>query len=401
MAKETGETHCLFPDSGGYFRRIELSAFRRASTFLVLPLYSASRSLSMRFHRVALLIATSVTLSGALQAQFSVFGAGTQIPVSGDGGDLVVDNDGLAVYDTSMPGLYASSTVTVPEVVFSVDSVRIDGFEHSWAGDLQATLVDPSGVEHLLFLRPGYLNSSGFGTSGNFLPGSYTFVESGGSDLPASSNGLDILPGTYNQTFSSGGAPWASGTNGISNTPLTWISGPAGLWELRIYDWGNGDSGLISGWTLNGNSYVETSGSGFCFGDGTGPACPCGATGAPGEGCMTTSGSGAVLAGSGDGVIGNDSFALFVTGGPANKPGIFFQGGNQIANLVGDGILCSISDKRYPVNALDANGETTRSNFSAFAAPGQTLNYQYWFRDTENSCGGGFNFTGGWTLTWQ
>jgi hypothetical protein len=30
-----------------------------------------------------------------------------------------------------------------------------------------------------------------------------------------------------------------------------------------------------------------------------------------------------------------------------------------------------------------------------------TRNYQYWFRDTGNPCGGQFNFSNGWTVTWN
>lgn len=349
---------------------------------------------------ISLLLAYLGLVSTA-QAQFSVFGGGSMIPVSGDGGDLAVQDDGLAVFPTTQAGLWATSTVTVPEAVTQIDSIRIDGFEHSWAGDVQATLMDPSGAEHLIFLRPGYLNTSAFGTAGNFQPGSYTFVESGGAELPMASDNLDIAPGTYNQRFDSGGATWVSGTNNIFNTPLSTIAGAAGVWELRLYDWANGDSGAFTGWTLNGNNYMETSGAAYCFGDGTGVACPCGANGGPGEGCLTTSGTGAVLSGMGDAVVGNDTFQLFVTGAPADKPGLFFQGSNQISNLVGDGLLCANADIRNPVNATDLNGEASQGSFGLDAMMGQTINYQYWFRDPSNPCGGGFNFSNGWNVTWQ
>jgi len=355
----------------------------------------------MPFLPRACLLLALLALSTPAWAQFSAFGGGSLVPAAGDGGDAVVQGDGLAVYDTTQPGLYASATTNVPEAVLQVDSVRIDGLFHSWGGDLQATLVDPVGTEHLLFVRPGYLNTSSSGTAGNFTGGTYTIVETGGATLPTSSDHVDIPPGTYDQTFTTGGTTWTSGQNGIFNTPLSTIAGPAGVWELRIYDWASGDSGSFTGWTLNGNGYVEDPGMGYCFGDGSGVACPCGGNGAPGGGCLTTSGTGATLVGTGDGVVGNDTFVLSVTGGPPDKTGIFFQGEVQVANPVGDGILCAVSQKRYPVNILDSNGETSRTGFSAFANPGDTKNYQYWFRDPQNPCGGEFNFSNGWVLTWN
>ncbi|MFT7485231.1 MAG: hypothetical protein ACI9F9_001078 [Candidatus Paceibacteria bacterium] len=156
--------------------------------------------------------------------------------------------------------------------------------------------------------------------------------------------------------------------------------------------------------SLNGIQ-IEPSGNpglAYCFGDGSGAACPCAAFGAAGAGCLTTVGTGATLTGTGNPDVGSDSFALTVTGGPANKPGLFFQGSNMVNVPAGDGILCSNATLRYGVQSLDANGMVTQSGFGLNAAPGQTLNYQYWFRDPANPCtGSGFNFTGGWVTTWQ
>jgi len=153
---------------------------------------------------------------------------------------------------------------------------------------------------------------------------------------------------------------------------------------------------------LKGSQTVINEGAGYCYGDGTGTICPCAAFGGAGEGCLTTSGSGATLVGSGNAIVGNDGFTLDVSGAPANKPALFFQGNNQLSTVTaGDGVLCSNSSLRYAVNSTDANGNATQTGFGANAVPGQSLNYQYWFRDTGNTCGGGFNFTNGWAVTWQ
>jgi hypothetical protein len=354
----------------------------------------------MRVSKSLSLFAFAVALSATAQAQFSVSSAaGDAIPAAGFDGD--------GVWPTGLPTQPGVATVEVPEAVSGIDRVVIEGFQHSWAGDVQATLENPAGEQFNLFLRPGYQNPAGstFGTPGDFLAGNYTIVESGGASLPTVADGVNIAPGTYNQTFSTGGVTWNSGDAGVLNVPLGQIAGAAGTWSLKIYDWGFGDSGSFVGFTLEGNGSgpSENSGIAYCFGDGTGATCPCGQNGGAGEGCATTSGSGARLSGSGDAAVGADTLVLSVSGGPANKPGIFFQGNNQLAgNPAGDGLLCTTGGTiRYSVNALDATGSTSQGGFAVNAAAGAVRNYQYWFRDTANACGGGFNFTNGWTVTWQ
>ncbi|MFT7486776.1 MAG: hypothetical protein ACI9F9_002632 [Candidatus Paceibacteria bacterium] len=358
----------------------------------------------MKVSKFVVLAGLSVAFSATANAQFTVSGGGSMIPNSGTGGDANVNGDGGATWDSVQPGLEATATVAVPVGVTSIDSIEIDGLSHTWVGDLQLTLEDPAGVEHLIFVRPGFQNTSTFGTAGDFLGGTYTFVETGGASLPTSSNGLDIPAGTYNQSFDTGGTVWNSGTNGINNTLMTGITGAAGTWTLHMYDWAGGDSGNFTAWTLNGNGGGGSSNTGasYCAGDGSSVACPCGANGAAGAGCLTTSGTGATLSASGDADVGADTWSIDVTGGPPNKPGIFFQGTNQITVAAGDGVLCSNSNLRYGVNSLDAMGNVTQAGFGANAAMGQSLNYQYWFRDPANPCSGaGFNFTNAWAVTWN
>jgi len=183
------------------------------------------------------------------------------------------------------------------------------------------------------------------------------------------------------------------------------LSSDGGVWEgefttttVYLQEAGHGPSTACSG---GGNS-----GSGYCYGDGSGTVCPCAALGGAGEGCLTTSGTGASLVGSGSASVTQDTLVLSVSGGPANKPGIFFQGNNQLngglGNAAGDGLLCTAGGTiRYDVNFLDASGTASQGGFGINAAAGTTRNYQYWFRDTGNACGGGFNFTNAWTVTWN
>lgn len=145
---------------------------------------------------------------------------------------------------------------------------------------------------------------------------------------------------------------------------------------------------------------VAVGGAAYCFGDGSGATCPCFAAGAPGAGCPNTTGVGARLTATGLSSTLSDTLLLSVVDAPPNKPGLFFQGSSLVQNQVGDGLLCTVPQMRYSVNATDASGTASQSGFGANAMPGQTVNYQYWFRDPANPCGGGFNFTNGWSSTW-
>ena len=146
---------------------------------------------------------------------------------------------------------------------------------------------------------------------------------------------------------------------------------------------------------------VADSGSPYCFGDGSGAVCPCFAYGQPGEGCLTTSGSGARLAGGGSADLSSDSFALTVSGGPPLQAGLLFQGTQVASTPLGDGILCTTPSFRHDLKPLDEDGAVRYTGLGVQAAAGVTYRYQYYFRDVTAPCGAGFNFTNGWQVTWN
>lgn len=204
----------------------------------------------MRTLKLISLLGVSLAVTASANAQFSVAG----------GGAVIGDNNSTGTFPTTLPAAPGESCATVPGNVTSITSIEVSGLNHTWAGDLQMTLCDPNGTEHNIFVRPGFGNTSNFGASGDFV-GDYTFVESGGSSLPTSSGfTADVTPGTYNQSFDTGGVVWNSGDAGILNTPMSSITGPQGDWCVKIYDWGNGDTGAYGGIVING-----TSGNNECF----------------------------------------------------------------------------------------------------------------------------------------
>jgi hypothetical protein len=208
-----------------------------------------------------------------------------------------------------------------------------------------------------------------------------------GVNCTESLGGVQAVGGSLWLGFHQSGVSYAKHTatvtNGTLHLELSVIFGDMSINGIQI-EGGTGNSGM-----------------GYCFGDGTGASCPCSAFGATGSGCANSTGNGALLAASGSANVNADTLVLAVTGGPPNKPGLFFQGSNQLANPVGDGVLCSNSNLRYVVNSTDATGALSQAGFGANSAMAQTLNYQYWYRDPGGSCGGGFNFTNGWVVTWQ
>lgn len=157
---------------------------------------------------------------------------------------------------------------------------------------------------------------------------------------------------------------------------------------------------------------MSPTGNAYCFGDGSGTVCPCGA-GDVGAGCSSSVGGGAVLAGFGAPLFVLDSFGLTVTNLPPNKLGLCIKGSQRIGggtgNPAGEGLLCTGAQLRSQIIAADAAGNVTMpdwrgqpfSMFQGAANTGGPTFYQWWYRDPQNACnGGGFNFTNGWGVDW-
>jgi len=150
----------------------------------------------------------------------------------------------------------------------------------------------------------------------------------------------------------------------------------------------------------------------LCFGDGTGSACPCGNSGAPGRGCANS----VVAAGAGLSAIGvpsitSDTLVLVGSGMP-NSSALYFQGSTDVGGglgvAFGDGLRCAggsiirlgtqvnaAGTSRYP-EAGDLPVSIRGSNSS-----GMTRVYQTWYRNAAAFCTSGtFNLTNAVSLTW-
>ncbi len=148
----------------------------------------------------------------------------------------------------------------------------------------------------------------------------------------------------------------------------------------------------------------------YCFGDGSGTACPCNNNGTTGNGCANgTYASGAKLSASGVPSVSGDTLVLNVTASTPNQPGIFFLGNNAVngglGNVFGDGLRCAGGGIcRVQVAAADFFGDISSSvSFASTCGlqSGDIRRAQWWYRDPSASpCGNGFNLSNGLELTW-
>lgn len=161
-------------------------------------------------------------------------------------------------------------------------------------------------------------------------------------------------------------------------------------------------------------TYVySASGAPFCPGDGTGTACPCSNSGAAGHGCSSPSvPNGALLSGSGDASVANDTLTLTVTDLPQSTMMVLMQsdGSSMSGTPFGAGLRCTagttIRIKTIAVGTTAligaGNGATSVSIAGGIPATGATRFYQAAFRESPGACNGApINFSNGWRVSWR
>ncbi len=152
----------------------------------------------------------------------------------------------------------------------------------------------------------------------------------------------------------------------------------------------------------------------YCFGDGSGTACPCGNSSTAGAqaGCLSSLGTGGVLVATGVASVAADTLVLTGSGMP-NSSALFFQGTSQSASgagtVFGDGLRCAAGSVIRLGTKLNAAGG---SQYPAVGDPpvsvrgadaaGNVRTYQVWYRNAAAYCTvSTFNLTNGWQLAWS
>jgi len=156
----------------------------------------------------------------------------------------------------------------------------------------------------------------------------------------------------------------------------------------------------------------NVAGTPYCFGDGTGTACPCGNAGAADGGCANSIfASGARLQGVGVASISNDTLMLVGTRMP-NSSALYFQGtasaGSGLGVVFGDGLRCAGGSVIRLGTQFNAGGVSTYPgpgdqavSVRGLDAAGDARTYQVWYRNAASFCAPEtFNLTNGVSLTW-
>ncbi len=150
----------------------------------------------------------------------------------------------------------------------------------------------------------------------------------------------------------------------------------------------------------------------FCSGDGSATACPCGNSGAGGNGCANSvNAAGASLGATGAASVAADSVVLS-GGGMPNSSALYFQGTAQqnggAGSVFGDGLRCAggtvvrlgtktnvAGASSYPVG-----GDLSVSVRGAVSA-GDVRTYQVWYRNAAAFCTAAtFNLSNGLQIAW-
>lgn len=206
--------------------------------------------------------------------------------------------------------------------------------------------------------------------------------------------------------------PGEAGT-GMGALSTVFVDGgptPAGCW---IVEW------PFTGFHLElyGDACDASSpGVSFCFGDGSGAACPCGNASAPGveAGCAHSLGGAAHLDASGYARLSVDTLTLDVASVPPNTSVLFFQGtmrtNGGAGAVFGDGLRCAGgSIARIGVRAQAVGGladypqgnEPSVSVRGGVLSPG-TRTYQAWYRNGAAFCTSStFNLSNGYEIAWS
>lgn len=153
----------------------------------------------------------------------------------------------------------------------------------------------------------------------------------------------------------------------------------------------------------------------YCYGDGSGTACPCGNAGVSGRGCASSvSAIGALLVASGQASVAADTLVLTAYGMPSASV-LYFQGtaqaGAGVGTAFGDGLRCASGTIIRLGSKNNIGGISYYPNTGTGDVPiaikglvpltGGTRTYQAWYRNAAVFCTAStFNLTNGMSVQW-
>lgn len=234
------------------------------------------------------------------------------------------------------------------------------------------TLATAAGPMVFWFEEPGFAQSTGYGEV-------------------LDPSGAVVTPRTAFASTVSGKSRLAAALSAGGEALLAWQDDRGGDEDL-----------LAQNFRADGSLGAGAPGTAYCFGSG----CPCGNDDAS-AGCLNSTGAGMVLGASGSTSVAADDLVPAVTGGPAGRPALLFQGtqpaGGGAGLPLGDGLRCAGGFVgRISVRVLDGAGAASWGPGLATSAGwtgGATRRLQVWYRDPAGSpCGTGYNLSNGYEV---
>jgi len=216
------------------------------------------------------------------------------------------------------------------------------------------------------------------------------------------------------------GSSWSAFGSGLH------ASGELSVTAFADHDFGDGagpDLVVTGAFQSAGNGLAEGIASyracgdaiAFCFGDGSGTACPCGNVGSIGHGCGNASfASGALLSVAGRAQVSSDTLTLVCTGISNGTPGLVYQGTAQwnggLGIPFGDGFACITGSLirlgvRFTTNGCAnfgaGSGTGAISMLGSVPGAGATRHYGYRYRSDIGFCTHtGFSYANAVSVNW-
>jgi subtilisin-like proprotein convertase family protein len=163
------------------------------------------------------------------------------------------------------PGTPRNVTFTTSGLSGSVSSVDVSmtlgSPNHTWMGDVIATLIAPNGASHTIFGVTTSTTATGIGDSSD-LGGTYVFSDSAAAppsggwwqEATARTATQVMTAGTYRTTASGGAGQVNPAPPTAMNASFTGVANANGTWTLRFTDGCTGDTGAVSAATLTVNT---------------------------------------------------------------------------------------------------------------------------------------------------
>jgi subtilisin-like proprotein convertase family protein len=166
--------------------------------------------------------------------------------------------DGPSVGCGDYTGTPLNVTFNVTGLSGAVSNVAVQfNASHTWVGDLRVILIAPGGSpSHTLFSQTGATSSTGCGNSADLSSSNtYRFADSGTSPnwwTTVFNTGVGTVPaGTYQATQPAPQSASSFSPTTSINSAFSSVTNPNGTWTLRFLDGGGGDTGSVTGATLD------------------------------------------------------------------------------------------------------------------------------------------------------